>query len=69
MDDYFAGYLAEYDLVDVAGSMGLSLELQRKGIDVSYTDALGYYLAGRMKIPFLTGDRWFKDLKNVEFVR
>ena len=67
--DYFAGYLTEYDLIDVAGSMDLRLELQRKGIDASYTDALGYYLAFKMNIPFLTGDKWFKDLKNVEFVR
>jgi uncharacterized protein len=67
--DYFAGYMMDYDLVDIAGSMDVRLQLQRKGVDVSYTDALGYYLAGKMQVPFLTGDREFKELKNVEFVR
>lgn len=66
---YFAGYRVDYDLADIAGSMDVRLQLQRKGVDVSYTDALGYYLADKMQVAFLTGDREFKNLKNVEFVR
>ncbi len=37
--------------------------------DVSFIDCIGYILALRLGIPFLTGDRQFEDLKNVEFVK
>lgn len=35
----------------------------------SYADALGYQMAVRRGMRFLTGDRAFKGLKRVEFVR
>ena len=35
----------------------------------SYADCIGYIYAIRNKMKFLTGDKEFKDLKNVEFVR
>lgn len=37
--------------------------------DLSYADCLGYVIAEDMKIKFLTGDKEFEDLSNVEFVR
>ncbi|MBI2137173.1 PIN domain-containing protein [Candidatus Woesearchaeota archaeon] len=37
--------------------------------NVSYVDCLGYVLAGKLKIKFLTGDREFEGLENVEFVK
>ena len=40
--------------------------LGHKGI--SFADAVGYVVAGFNGAPFLTGDRLFKDLPNVEFV-
>jgi len=37
--------------------------------DLSYTDCLGYIIAKDLKIKFLTGDKEFQDLPNVEFVK
>ncbi len=36
---------------------------------LSYADCLGYCLARELNVPFLTGDKQFKDLPNVEWVR
>ena len=36
---------------------------------VSFTDCLGYVQAKRMGIKFLTGDKEFKEMDNVEFVK
>lgn len=35
----------------------------------SITDAIGYTMALRLGIKFLTGDKQFKDMKGVEFVK
>jgi predicted nucleic acid-binding protein len=37
--------------------------------NVSYVDCIGYTLAKSRNILFLTGDKQFKDLDNVEFVK
>ena len=37
--------------------------------DLSYADCLGYILAKKKGLNFLTGDEFFKDVENVEFVR
>src|SRR3989338_10595292 len=36
---------------------------------ISYTDALGYAIAELEHMRFLTGDKEFKDMNNVEFVK
>ncbi|MEM3374153.1 MAG: hypothetical protein QXE31_02935, partial [Candidatus Woesearchaeota archaeon] len=36
---------------------------------LSFTDCLGYVIAKEMKIKFLTGDKQFQNMENVEFVR
>ena len=36
---------------------------------LSYIDCLGYILARKYHIPFLTGDEQFKDFEDVEFVK
>ncbi len=36
--------------------------------DLSYADCLGYVIAKDMNVKFITGDKEFKDLDNVEFV-
>ncbi len=48
----------------------VKLEL-RKSVNknISFVDALGYYMARSKGIKFLTGDDAFKGLKNVEFVK
>ena len=35
----------------------------------SFIGCLGYSIALNLNMPFLTGDKEFKDLKNVEFVK
>ena len=37
--------------------------------DMSITDCIGYILAKKLNIKFLTGDKEFKDLLNVEYVK
>ena len=40
-----------------------------KNKKVSYADSIGYIYALKNKMKFLTGDKEFEGLKNVEFVR
>jgi len=40
-----------------------------KKMKLSYIDCIGYILAKKLNIPFLTGDKEFKYLDNVEFVK
>jgi predicted nucleic acid-binding protein len=68
--DSFSRYLTDFDLLTIEGAMKLRLRLKnKKRVDISYADALGYHIATKQKIKFLTGDTAFKDLENVEFVR
>jgi predicted nucleic acid-binding protein len=64
----FAKYVVDFGLADIEDSMKLRLKLKKKGCDISYADAIGYYLALKSNVKFLTGDKWFKGLENVEFV-
>ncbi len=41
---------------------------RQKGKKWSYVDAIGYVLAQKIGISFLTGDHEFKEEKNVEYV-
>lgn len=65
----FSKYLIDFESNDIVGSMKLRLELKRKGHDLSYADALGYFLSRKMGIKFLTGDRTFRDLSGVEYIQ
>lgn len=47
----------------------MQFRLLHKKSNLSYADCLGYQIALERGIPFLTGDRAFKDMKNVELVR
>jgi uncharacterized protein len=40
-----------------------------EGKKLSTIDCVGYSVANRLNIPFLTGDREFSDMNNVQFVR
>jgi len=64
----FSKYLIDFGLEDIRGSMKLRLELKHKGRDVSYADALGYFLSQKMGIKCLTGDRTFRGLSGIEYV-
>ncbi len=43
--------------------------LKRKYNKLSIPDAVGYTIAKRLHIKFLTGDEEFKNLENVEFIK
>src|SRR3989338_340161 len=42
---------------------------KNKSRNLSYPDCIGYVYAIKNKVKFLTGDKEFKDLGNVEFVK
>lgn len=65
----FLPYVVTFDLADIDAAMKLRLALEKKKLNISYIDALGYHLAKKYNVLFLTGDRHFKDLDNVEFVK
>ncbi len=66
----FSKYLIDFDLTAIAGAMKLRLGLMnKKHLDISCADALGYFLAKKLEIKFLTGDGAFRHLENVEFIR
>ena len=54
---------------DYAEASALRIELKKQDKNLSLIDALGYVLAKRLRILFLTGDREFKDLDNVEYIK
>ncbi len=71
-DEIYSSFLSiVIDLSDVEIKKGMKMrkELKEKGLNVSYVDALGYFISKERKIKFLTGDKEFKDLQNVEFVK
>ncbi len=44
-------------------------KFEHKKQNISYSDALGYAIAIKEGMKFLTGDNAFKSIKNVEFVK
>jgi predicted nucleic acid-binding protein len=46
-----------------------SMKLKNRQKKLSYIDALGYAIAKRLGVPFLTGDAAFKGMKNVRYVK
>ncbi|MFH1590475.1 MAG: PIN domain-containing protein [archaeon] len=36
---------------------------------LSYIDCIGYVIARNMQVPFLTGDKEFEEMEDVEFVK
>jgi len=59
--------LANFSIEDIKKSNDLKLEYKKRSI--SYVDCLGYIIAKREGVKFLTGDKEFEDLSNVEFVK
>lgn len=47
----------------------MEFKKQNKKKKLSYTDCIGYIYARQNGMRFLTGDKEFKDLENVEFVK
>ncbi|PIO08967.1 PIN domain nuclease [Candidatus Woesearchaeota archaeon CG08_land_8_20_14_0_20_43_7] len=63
----FKGCVREID--DEVIFKAMALKIKNKKRHLSYVDCIGYVYAQQNKIPFLTGDKEFKDMKGVEFVK
>ena len=61
--DYY-GFTVEVILEDIKNAM----DLKKENKELSIPDSIGYVVAKRCCVKFLTGDKGFKDLDNVEFV-
>lgn len=65
--DYYLKFVIEFTDDDIKRANELKLRMKKQ--DVSYVDCLGYVLAKKNGVLFLTGDQKFEDMENVEFVR
>src|SRR3989338_4287013 len=61
----YASCLVEVSVADVLEAM--SLRVMRRAFSVP--DAIGYVVAKRLGLKFLTGDKEFQGMDNVEFVK
>ena len=69
-EKYFAVYSQfVMPVSDSAIKQGMHFKLSHKKEKLSYIDCVGYTLAATSGVKFLTGDREFKDLENVEFIK
>jgi len=66
MFDELVQYTQEVDNNTIKEASLLRFSLKKRNL--SYVDCIGYTIAKKMNIQFLTGDMQFKDLDNVEFV-
>lgn len=62
--DFCSAFAASVDDRTIKNAM--LFKLHRKGERLSYVDCIGYVFALENGIRFLTGDRKFRDKKNVE---
>jgi|SRR3989344_3366984 len=69
-DKYFEKYykfVVDYDEEVIKSAAKLKNKLNKR--DLSMTDCIGYVLSKRLGIKFLTGDKEFESMDNVEFVK
>lgn len=57
------------DIDDATLKEAIKFRINNKKKDLSYTDCIGYIYALRNNLVFLTGDKEFEKLENVEFVK
>ena len=65
LTDDFKSKTVKVEWEDIKDAMNLKTEKR----DLSIPDVIGYTVAKRLGIKFLTGDEDFKDMENVEFVK
>ena len=68
--DFFRRY--EELVVPISNSLiieAMDFRKHHKKKNMSYVDCIGYTMATKMGVPFLTGDKEFKGMDNVEFVK
>ena len=57
------------ETIKESASLRAEIKAKVKGSNISFVDCIGYVLAKKLRIKFLTGDREFEGLDNVEFVK
>lgn len=57
------------DIEDIIVKEANKWKLLNKDKKISYIDCIGYMIAQKTNMKFLTGDRQFENLPNVEFVK
>ena len=62
-------YAIDFDDRDIKESMRFRLNMKKVKKNLSYVDALGYVIAEKLGIKFLTGDNAFENMDNVEYVK
>ncbi len=69
--DFVYNYLlhAVVEIDDATIKEAMQFRFKNKTKNLSYVDCIGYVVAMKHNIKFLTGDRQFKGLPNVEFVQ
>ena len=68
---YFSIFLPSCITVDdetLKSAMKFRLAQRKNRNSISYIDCVGYFVAMENNVRFLTGEKHFKALKNVEFV-
>lgn len=65
--DNYSRYNIDYDENDLIDAAKLKFEFLKQRL--SFIDCVGYTLAKKHKVKFLTGDEKFKGKENVEFVK
>lgn len=65
--DCFVDCTVEVD--DETIKQAMVFKLLNKNKKLSYVDCIGYILAKKRGIKFLTGDKEFEEMENVEFVK
>lgn len=65
----FLPFIIEPTDEEVKAAMRTRRALKGAGLNVSYVDSLGYQISRGRNLLFLTGDREFKGLPGVEFVK
>lgn len=66
LDNYYP-FVVDFDKEVIKNAAKLKNKLNKRKI--SMTDCIGYILATQLGIKFLTGDKEFENLENVEFVK
>ena len=58
-------HVIDFSFDDVLGAVGIRTQMVRKQRNLSYVDAIGYYVARKRRLQFLTGDPGFRGLPGV----
>ena len=66
LKDYYQ-FVVDFNEEVIKGAAKFKDELNKR--DLSMTDCIGYILAKQLGIRFLTGDKQFENMDNVEFVK